>query len=94
MIKPTLSLTEEIDVKRRFCLQGSRRHGLMRKDYFLDMESGLGEMWAQIWRCLNCGSVHDAVFVQNRLAGEHNDITTIGRGPRFRLAGLRGRVRP
>jgi hypothetical protein len=32
------------------------------------MEAGFGEMWAQSWRCVSCGAVHDAVIEQNRLA--------------------------
>ena len=44
----------------------SRCQGLMRKDHLLDMEGGFGEMWAQSWRCVNCGAVHDAVIAQNR----------------------------
>ena len=24
-------------------------------------------MWAQSWRCVNCGAVHDPVIEQNRL---------------------------
>ena len=50
----------------------SRCQGLMRKDHLLDMEGGFGEMWAQSWRCVNCGAVHDAVIAQNRLAHEAN----------------------
>ena len=50
----------------------SRCHGLMRKDHFLDMEGGFGEMWAQSWRCMNCGAVHDAVIAQNQLARQEN----------------------
>ena len=50
----------------------SRCQGLMRKDHLLDMEGGFGEMWAQSWRCLNCGAVHDAVIAQNRLARQEN----------------------
>ena len=42
----------------------SRCHGLMLKDHFLDMEGAFGEMWAQSWRCMNCGAVHDAVIEQ------------------------------
>ena len=50
----------------------SRCHGRMRKDHFLDMEGGFGEMWAQSWRCMNCGAVYDAVIEQNRRARQEN----------------------
>ena len=50
----------------------SRCQGLMLKDHLLDMAGGFGEMWAQSWRCMNCGAVHDAVIAQNRLAQEAN----------------------
>jgi uncharacterized Zn finger protein len=44
----------------------------MLKDHFLDMEGGFGEMWAQSWRCMNCGAVHDAVIAENQLARQAN----------------------
>ena len=50
----------------------SRCHGLMLKDHLLDMEGGFGEMWAQSWRCANCGAVHDAVIEQNRRGRQEN----------------------
>ena len=50
----------------------SRCQGLMRKDHLLDMEGGFGEMWAQSWRCVNCGAVHDGVIAQNQLARQEN----------------------
>ena len=50
----------------------SRCQGLMRKDHLLDMEGGFGEMWAQSWRCMNCGAVYDAVIAQNQLARQEN----------------------
>ena len=50
----------------------SRCHGLMLNDHLLDMGGRLGEMWAQSWRCANCGGLHDAVIEQNRLAREAN----------------------
>ena len=52
----------------------SRCHGLMRKDHLLDMEGGFGGMWAQSWRCMNCGAVHDAVIEQNQLARQENAL--------------------
>ena len=54
----------------------SRCHGLMLKDYFLDMEGGFGEMWSLSWRCLSCGAVHDAVIEQNRLARQEIVLTS------------------
>jgi translation elongation factor EF-4 len=50
----------------------SRCHGLMLNDHLLDMEGEFEEMWAQTWRCTNCGALHDAVIEQNRLAREAN----------------------
>jgi uncharacterized Zn finger protein len=50
----------------------SRCQGLMRKDHLLDMGGGFGEMWAQSWRCMNCGAVHDAVIAQNQLTRQEN----------------------
>jgi hypothetical protein len=50
----------------------SRCHGLMRKDHLSDMEGGFGEMWAQTWRCMNCGAVHDSVIEQNQFARQEN----------------------
>ena len=84
----------------------SRCHGLMRKDYVLDMEAGFGEMWAQTWRCMNCGAAHDAVIAQNRLAGEqtvsmavsgepatHDDETYLGAEAFIRPVALEASVR-
>jgi len=45
----------------------SRCQGHMIEDHLLDFEGGYGEMWAQSWRCVNCGAVHDPVIGQNRL---------------------------
>jgi len=53
-------------------MQCSRCHGLMLQDHLLDMEGGFGEMWAQSWRCMNCGAVHDGVIAQNQLARQEN----------------------
>jgi uncharacterized Zn finger protein len=50
----------------------SRCQGLMLKDHLLDMEGGFEEMWAQSWRCVNCGAVHDAVIEMNRFARREN----------------------
>jgi hypothetical protein len=76
----------------------SRCHGLMLQDHLLDMEGGFGEMWAQSWRCTNCGAIHDAVIAQNRLALEANvAVRTSGQpnlqGNETYLAG-EGLVRP
>jgi uncharacterized Zn finger protein len=50
----------------------SRCQGLLLKDHLLDMEGGFGEMWAQSWRCVNCGAVHDGVIQHNQLARQAN----------------------
>ena len=47
-----------------YCL---RCQGLRRKDHYLDLESGFGEMWTRSWRCLTCGAVQDAVIEKHRL---------------------------
>ena len=52
----------------------SRCHGLMVQDHLLDMEGAFGEMWAQSWRCTNCGAVYDAVIELNRLARRDKDL--------------------
>lgn len=50
----------------------SRCQGLMLKEHLLDMAGGFGEMWAQSWRCVNCGAVHDGVIEHNQLARQAN----------------------
>ncbi len=45
----------------------TRCRGFMVEDHCLEFEGGFGEMWAQTWRCVNCGAVYDAVIEQNRL---------------------------
>ena len=45
----------------------TRCHGLMAKDYLLDMKGAFGEMWATSWRCMNCGAISDAIVTQNRV---------------------------
>ena len=45
----------------------SRCHGLMVRERFLDFESTYGHMWANGYRCMNCGNVHDPVIEQHRL---------------------------
>lgn len=46
----------------------SRCHGLMVKEHFLDFEGTYGNMWANGYRCMNCGNVHDPVIEQHRRA--------------------------
>ena len=46
----------------------SRCHGLIVKEHFLDFEGTYGHMWANGYRCMNCGNVHDPVIEQHRLA--------------------------
>ena len=58
----------------------SRCQGLMLKDHFLDMEGGFGEMWAQSWRCMNCGAVYDAVIAQNQLARQEENVLVLTNG--------------
>jgi uncharacterized Zn finger protein len=40
----------------------------MVRERFLDFESTYGHMWANGYRCMNCGNVHDPVIEQHRLA--------------------------
>lgn len=44
----------------------SRCHGLMVREHFLDFEGTYGNMWANGYRCMNCGNVHDPVIEQHR----------------------------
>lgn len=46
----------------------SRCSGFLVEDQLLDLEGGYGEMWANSWRCVNCGHAYDAVIERNRLA--------------------------
>lgn len=46
----------------------SRCHGLMVREHFLDFDDTYGHMWANGYRCMNCGNVHDPVIEQHRLA--------------------------
>jgi hypothetical protein len=39
----------------------------MVNTHFLDFDGGFDEMWAQSWRCVNCGHVYDPVIERNRL---------------------------
>ncbi|HEX5545668.1 MAG TPA: hypothetical protein VFX10_09250 [Nitrospira sp.] len=45
-----------------------RCQGLMVREHFLDFEGTHGHMWADGYRCMNCGNVHDPVIEQHRLA--------------------------
>ena len=46
----------------------SRCQGLMIRDHFLDFDGTIGHMWANGYRCMNCGNVHDPIIEQHRLA--------------------------
>jgi len=45
-----------------------RCHGLMLEEHMLDLGANHGEMWACVWRCVNCGHRDDAVMQQHRQA--------------------------
>lgn len=45
----------------------SRCQGLLVRDHFLDFEGTIGHMWANGYRCMNCGNVLDAVIEKHRL---------------------------
>jgi hypothetical protein len=49
-------------------------------DHFLDMAGGYGEMWAHSLRCVNCGTVYDAVIEQNRLLRQEAVSAPVGGG--------------
>ena len=44
----------------------SRCQGLMVKEHFLDFDGTIGHMWANGYRCMNCGNVHDPIIEQHR----------------------------
>jgi len=52
----------------------SRCQGLMIRDHFLDFDGTIGHMWANGYRCMNCGNVHDPVIEQHRLAREQRAL--------------------
>ena len=56
----------------------TRCKGMMIQDHFMDFEGTSGHMWADSWRCMNCGHVHDAVIEQNRRAGPKVLVLTTG----------------
>jgi hypothetical protein len=39
----------------------------MVRDHFLDFDGTIGHMWANGYRCMNCGNVHDPIIEQHRL---------------------------
>ena len=71
----------------------SRCQGLLLKDHLLDMGGGFGEMWAQSWRCMNCGAVHDAVIEQHRL-GRQEKVLVTGSEPEDIYLGAEAFIRP
>jgi uncharacterized Zn finger protein len=44
----------------------SRCQGLMVKEHFLDFDGTIGHMWANGYRCMNCGNVHDPIIEHHR----------------------------
>jgi len=55
-----------------------RCQGLMVKAHMLDFEGGFGDMWAESFRCVNCGHVFDPVIARNRLASPEPLLTLCG----------------
>ena len=49
----------------------ARCQGFLVRDHFLDFDGTIGHMWANGYRCMNCGNVHDPVIEQHRLARKH-----------------------
>lgn len=65
----TLLLTDTSDVNPftgRMTMSCSRCRGLMVREHFLDFDGTIGHMWANGYRCMNCGNVHDPVIEQHR----------------------------
>lgn len=52
----------------------SRCRGLMVREHFMDFDGTIGHMWANGYRCMNCGNVHDPVIEQHRLAKTHQAL--------------------
>ena len=75
-----------------------RCQGLMVGDHFLDMAGGYGEMWAHSLRCVNCGTVYDAVIEQNRLLRQEVVSAAVRTGLDFKeedtYLGVEAIVRP
>lgn len=46
----------------------SRCQGLMVREHFLDFDGTIGHMWANGYRCMNCGNVHDPIIEQHHRA--------------------------
>ena len=44
----------------------ARCQGLMVQDHFLDFDGTIGHMWANGYRCMNCGNVHDPIIERHR----------------------------
>ncbi|MBK9308534.1 MAG: hypothetical protein IPM58_15965 [Nitrospira sp.] len=53
----------------------SRCQGLMIQDHLMDFDGTIGHMWANGYRCMNCGNVHDPVIEQHRRARRHQALT-------------------
>ena len=53
----------------------SRCQGLMVREHFLDFDGTIGHMWANGYRCMNCGNVHDPIIEQHRLARSQQPLT-------------------
>ncbi|MGE0642501.1 MAG: hypothetical protein AB7P24_02395 [Nitrospira sp.] len=57
----------------------SRCRGLMIQDHFMDFDGTIGHMWANGYRCMNCGNVHDPVIEQHRLVQKQNTAARTNR---------------
>ena len=66
----------------------SRCQGLMIRDHFLDFDGTTGHMWANGFRCMNCGNVHDPIIEQHRLAQRPNAMTLKNTEIEFKLGEL------
>ena len=44
----------------------SRCQGLMVKEHFLDFDGTIGHMWANGYRCMNCGNLHDPIIEEHQ----------------------------
>lgn len=47
----------------------------MVREHFLDFDGTIGHMWANGYRCMNCGNVHDPTIEQHRLDRSQQPLT-------------------
>ena len=55
----------------------------MVEDHLLDFEGTSGHMWANGYRCMNCGHIHDPVIEQHRLARQDMQLVLLSGEPDY-----------